>query len=306
VEETNVSAKTQDRRGRPAYDRRAGMIPALSGATRLHVIVGDPIAQVKSPAGVTAAFAARGHDGIFVPVQVAPGDLTDFLAVAGRLKNLDGIVVTIPHKFACYEACASATERAHFLRTVNLMRRRGDGGWHGDMVDGLGFVGAARARGVEPRGMRALLVGAGGAGSAIALALVEAGVSEIAIYDSEADRRDALIARLNRLGKAPAKIGSTDPAGFDFIANATPAGMREGDPLPVDVARLAPSAYCGCVITSPEVSPFIAAARSIGCVTATGTDMYRQHQGIMVDFLLGQDGECAAKGAAERDEAAPR
>ena len=88
-----------------------------------------------------------------------------------RLKNLDGIVVTIPHKFACYQACASATERAHFLRTVNLMRRRADGSWHGDMVDGLGFVGAARAKGIDPRGMRALLVGAGGAGSAIALAL---------------------------------------------------------------------------------------------------------------------------------------
>lgn len=111
------------------------MIPAPSGATRLYVIVGDPIAQVRSPAGVSAAFAAGEHDGILVPVQVAPADLSDFLSVATRLKNLDGIVVTIPHKFSCYQACASATERAHFLHTVNLMRRRADGSWHGDMVD---------------------------------------------------------------------------------------------------------------------------------------------------------------------------
>lgn len=218
------------------------MIPAPSGATRLHVIVGDPIAQVRSPAGVSAAFAARGHDGILVPVQVALGDLPDFLSVAARLKNLDGIVVTIPHKFACYQACTSATDRAHFLRTVNLMRRRADGSWHGDMVDGLGFVGAARAKGIDPGGMRALLVGAGGAGSAIALALVEAGVGELAIHDSMAERRDALIGRLNGLGKAPVRTGTMDPAGFDFVANATPAGMKDGDPMPVDVARLAPSA----------------------------------------------------------------
>jgi len=263
------------------------MIPAPSGATRLHVIVGDPIAQVRSPAGVSATFAARGHDGILVPVQVAPVDLPDFLSVATRLKNLDGIVVTIPHKFACYQTCASATERAHFLRTVNLMRRRPDGAWHGDMVDGLGFVGAARAKGIDPRGMRALLVGAGGAGSAIALALVEAGVRELAIHDSATERRDALIGQLNGLGKAPVRVGSMDPTGFDFVANATPAGMNDGDPLPVDVARLAPSAYCGCVITKPDISPFIAAAREIGCVTGTGTDMYQQHQSIMVDFLLG-------------------
>ncbi|MCP3467126.1 shikimate dehydrogenase [Bradyrhizobium sp. CCGUVB23] len=263
------------------------MPPTLSGATRLYVIVGDPIAQVRSPAGLTAAFAARGHDGILVPVQVAPADLSDFLAVATRLKNLDGIVATIPHKFACYQACASATDRAHFLRTVNLMRRRADGGWHGDMVDGLGFVGAARANGIDPEGMRSLLVGAGGAGSAIALALVEAGVREIAVHDASAERRDVLIEQLNRLGKGRALAGSADPTGFDFVANATPAGMGEGDPLPVDVARLAPSTYCGCVITKPEVSPFIAAARKVGCVTATGTDMYQQHQSIMVDFLLG-------------------
>ncbi|MCP3382398.1 shikimate dehydrogenase [Bradyrhizobium sp. CCGUVB4N] len=267
------------------------MIPAPTGATRLYVIVGDPIAQVRSPAGVSAEFAARGHDGILVPVQVATADLPELLSVAGRLMNLDGIVVTIPHKFACYQACASTTERAHFLRTVNLMRRRADGSWHGDMVDGLGFVGAARAKGIDPRGMRALLVGAGGAGSAIALALVEAGVSELAIHDTAAERRDALVGRLNGLGKAPVRAGTVDPAGFDFVANATPAGMKQGDPQPVDVTRLAPSAYCGCVITKPEISPFIAAARALGCVTATGTDMYRQHQGIMVDFLLGIDGD---------------
>lgn len=266
------------------------MIPAPTGATRLYVIVGDPIAQVRSPDGVSAAFAARGHDGILMPIQITPGDLPDFLSVAARLKNLDGIVVTIPHKFACYQACASATERAHFLRTVNLMRRRADGAWHGDMVDGLGFVGAARAKGINPAGMRALLVGAGGAGSAIALAMVEAGVRELAVHDSAAERRDALIGRLNALGKAPVRVGTSDPAGFDFVANATPAGMKEGDPLPVDVVRLAPASYCGCVITKPEVSPFIAAARRIGCVTGTGTDMYQQHQGIMVDFLLQKGG----------------
>ncbi len=267
------------------------MIPAPTGLTRLYIIVGDPIAQVRSPAGVTAAFAARGHDGILVPVQVSSADLPDFLSVAIRLKNLDGIVVTIPHKFACYQACAGATERAHFLRAVNLMRRRADGSWHGDMVDGLGFVGAARAKGIDPLGMRALLIGAGGAGSAIALALLEAGVAEIAIHDPVQERRDALIRQLNGLGKGRAQVGTADPFGFNFIANATPAGMKDGDPLPVDVTRLCPSTYCGCVITRPEISPFIREARKIGCVTSTGTDMYQQHQGIMVDFLLGTEGE---------------
>ena len=96
----------------------------ITGATRLNVIVGDPIAQVKSPAGMTAAFTACGHDGVVVPVRVSAADLGDFLRVADRLPNLDGIIVTVPHKFACRKHCASVTERGAFLNAVNLLRRR--------------------------------------------------------------------------------------------------------------------------------------------------------------------------------------
>ena len=267
------------------------MIPAPNGATRLHIIVGDPIAQVRAPAGVSQAFADRGSDAILVAVQIAPSDLPDFLATMMRVKNLDGIVATIPHKFNCYRACATATERAHFIGAVNLMRRRPDGGWHGDMVDGLGFVGAAKAGGFDPTGRRVLQIGAGGAGSAIALALINSGVRELAIHDSDAGRRDGLIARLNERGKGRVLIGGTDASGFDMVANATPAGMQPGDPLPVDVGTVSASAYCGCVITRPEVSPFVAAARERGCLTATGTDMYRALERTMVDFLLTREAE---------------
>jgi shikimate dehydrogenase len=258
----------------------------LTGATRLNIIVGDPIAQVKSPGGVTAAFVDRGHDGMLVPVQVGVERLSALLTVSDHLKNLDGIIVTVPHKFTCFKHCSSASDRANFLGAVNIMRRRKDGGWHGDMVDGLGFVGAVKAKGYDPRGKRALQIGAGGAGSAIAMALVEAGVRELAIHDDDAARRDHLIGRLKSLGKAAIEAGSPDPDGFDLVANATPAGMKAGDPLPVDVTRLRPTTFVGCVITVPAVSPVVEAARKIGCPTSTGTEMYNALQSSMLDFLL--------------------
>ena len=115
-----------------------------------------------------------------VPVQIAPRNLGDFIATATAIGNLDGLVVTVPHKFECFRHCASATERASLLGSVNVMRRASSG-WFGDIVDGLGFVGAARRHGRDRRGERALLIGAGGAGSAIALALLDAGVRELAI-----------------------------------------------------------------------------------------------------------------------------
>lgn len=261
----------------------------ITGRTRLNVILGDPIAQVKSPAGMTAAFQALDHDAIVAPVRIQAADLARFLATADRIPNLDGIIVTVPHKFGCRQHCASVTERAAFLGAVNLMRRRPDGLWHGEMVDGLGFVGAVRAQGYDPAGKRALLVGAGGAGSAIALALVEAGVAQLAIHDGDAVRRDDLIARLGSGGPAHVEVGSTDPSGFDLVVNATPAGMREGDPLPISVDRLSPATFVGCVITVPEISPVIAAARARGCRTSTGSEMYAALQAAMVAFLMAGD-----------------
>src|SRR5437667_1969454 len=126
----------------------------LTGATRLNFILGDPIAQVRSPGGVTQAFIDSAHDGVLVPVQIGVEGLASLLAVADNIKNLDGMIVTVPHKFACFKHCRSATRRASFLGAVNIMRRRRDGGWHGDMVDGLGFVCAIKSKGYDPHGKR--------------------------------------------------------------------------------------------------------------------------------------------------------
>lgn len=262
----------------------------LTGATRVNIIIGDPIAQVKSPGGVTKALNDRSHDAILVPVQIDSANLEAFLTAATAVRNLDGIVVTVPHKFACYGFCSSATERSRLLGSVNIMRRRAEGGWHGDIVDGVGFVGAVRANGGDPAGKRALQIGAGGAGSAIAMALVEAGVQTLSIHDTDLARRDQLIAKLKTLRRGEIRAGTSDPTGFDLVANATPLGMKPGDPLPVDVSKLNSGTFVGCVITSPAVSPLVEAARRQGCRTSTGIDMYDALQSSMLDFLFAGDG----------------
>lgn len=168
------------------------------------------------------------------------------------------------------------------------MRRNPDGSWHGDMFDGLGFVEAMRDNGCEPRGKRALVIGAGGAGSAIAHALLIAGVSSMALADTSRLRRTTLVDRLNCLKTAPVAHGSTDATGYDIVINATPMGMKEGDPYPVEVTTLNGAMFVGCVITEPAVSPLIAAARAQGCATMTGADMFARVRDLMVDFLLGK------------------
>jgi shikimate dehydrogenase len=166
-------------------------------------------------------------------------------------------------------------------------------------VDGAAFVAAlcaGKAAGAafsahDPEGLtglRALQVGAGGAGSAIALALLEAGVAELRLHDVDPARRDALVGRLRERFGERVTAGAPDPDGFDVVANATPMGMREGDPHPVDVTRLKPGAVVGDVVTKPAVPPLIAAARRAGCATSTGSDMFAQVAVLIVDFLVAE------------------
>ena len=262
------------------------MSQPLSGATRVHFIVGDPIAQVKSPAGVTQAFHDAGRNAVCIPAHVVPTELAAWCQGVSLARNVDGIIVTVPHKFSCFDLCATTSDRARFLQAVNTMRRNPDGSWHGDMFDGMGYVQALQSKGCDPRGQRALLVGAGGAGSAIAYSLMTAGVQELAVHDADAGRRDALVARLAGLGLGRVVAGSSDPTGFDIALNATPIGMQEGDPHPIDSAKFTPGQFVGCVITAPAVPPMIAAARARGCNTLTGADMFARVRDLMVQFLM--------------------
>ena len=262
------------------------MLTTLTGATRIYVILGDPIAQVKAPNGVTGAFAAAGHDAVLVPIHVAPADVDAFVVALGPTKNVDGMLVTVPHKFAAYKHCTTASERSKALEATNILRRNRDGTWHGDMLDGPGFVKGIRLAGHEPGRKRALLVGAGGAGSAMALELLRSGVSELAIHDNDVGRRERLLDRLRTQGFAHVCVGSADPTGFDLIVNATPSGMRGDDTLPVQVDKLRPAMFVGDVITVPEVTPLLVAARRVGCRTSTGVNMFNAELDLQLDFFL--------------------
>lgn len=260
--------------------------PVLDGTTAVVPILGDPIAQVRSPDGVTRLLTARGSNTVVVPLRVAPEDLDRLVGAVGRSASVTGLIVTVPHKFAAYAHCATATDRAHRLGSVNVLRRNPDRSWHGDQLDGLALVRAATDAGCELPGASVLQVGAGGAGSAIALALLEAGVAELALHDADHRRRDTLVRTLaeNFPGRVVAR--PPDPVGRDVVVNATPMGMRPEDPLPLPVERLSPSTFVADVVTSPAVPPLIEHGRRIGCRTQTGLDMFAAVGVLLADFLV--------------------
>ncbi|HEY2254208.1 MAG TPA: shikimate dehydrogenase [Variovorax sp.] len=262
------------------------MLDSYSGATRLIFIAGDPIAQVKAPQFLTRALQARAADRIVVPAHVHPVDLARFMDMVARMPNVDGVIATVPHKFAMAGLCHALSARAASIGAVNAVRRDAAGRWFGDMCDGEGYVAGLRRAGCEPAGRRVLLVGAGGAGSAIAHALVDAGVASLALHDTDSARRETLAAKLRAYGAAQVDIGSSDPTGCALVINASPMGMAAGDPLPVDLAGLVPSTFVGDVVTEPAIPPLIELARQRGCATLTGMGMFEAVRDCLLDFYL--------------------
>ncbi len=261
------------------------MLENYSGSTRIVPIVGHPIAQVQAPVRVTKAFEKRGVNAICVPIHVEPANLKCFVEAFRHFQNADGLICTVPHKLAAYEYCDEVSDLARFLKTVNVIRRTPDGRLQGDMFDGVAMVSACRDSGCVFEGRRALLVGAGGAGTAIAYAIATAGVSELVIADVDHERSAKLAARLSARGH-PVRAGNADSGAFDIVINATPMGMRDGDPLPVPATALKPGVFVGDVVTAPSIPPLIAAARAAGCGTSTGSEMSTTVCDLMVDFLI--------------------
>ncbi|MBN8186390.1 shikimate dehydrogenase [Salipiger thiooxidans] len=250
----------------------------ITGHTRLYGILADPVAQVKTPQVMAEVFARHGVDGVLVPMQVAPDGLRQVVDGLRRMKNFGGFIATMPHKPAMMGLCDVIEGDGARIGAVNCVRREDDGRMVGAMLDGIGFVTGLRQAGIDPSGRRILLAGAGGAASAIAFALAEAGAEALTILNRTASRAEDLAARVAAAYLSCATRGTGtagDVGGYDLIANATSAGLRAGDPLPLPVEALHAGQVVAEAIMEPAETPLLAEARARGATVHPGLPMLR-------------------------------
>jgi shikimate dehydrogenase len=271
----------------PAADEvRAGLPLPLSGRTRIFAILGDPIAQAGSPALFNAEFRRRGLPCVLVPMHVRPRDLEAAFRGLWTIGNLDGLVLTVPHKIDALRLVDEVGPAAERMGAVNAVRRLPDGRLTGENFDGAGFIGGMRARGHALAGRRVLIVGCGGAGSAIASAIAAEGPRTLRLYDVDGDRAEALAARIRAWSPTQdVAAGPREPVGMDVVVNCTSLGMTERDELPVDVGRLEPSALTVDIVLKPEITPFLAQASAKGHATHSGSHMLAAQVGAICDFF---------------------
>ena len=262
------------------------MFELLSGETQLYPILGDPIGFVKSPQRLTAKFAERRYNGVCVPMLVPEGALSDLLRGIAPVPNVRSLLVTMPHKGTMFQHCATASETSKLLGVVSIVRRNEDGSWHGEMLDGLAFVEAQKKAGATVEGARVLQIGAGAAGSAIAAALLDAGIRELILHDVDTVKADRVARLLAHRGQVA--CGPPDPAGCDLVINTTPMGMHPDDPLPVPSELLTAWMFVGDVVAGHGQTPLLKAAQAAGCKTADGSGMVDAGLDLMLTFLLGK------------------
>ena len=264
------------------------MLPSsLTGATRLVPIIAWPVDHVRAPRTYNPAFAAAGLDWCQVPMGVHPEQLAAVVEQLRHVSNLQGINLTIPHKQQAFRLCRWLTPLAARARMVNTMRLQPDGSWAGTNSDGAGFIGAAREHGLLDVARPVAIVGAGGAGTAIAFALADEGVREIHVTDLYTARSEHLVASLRAAFPgldASTRSDALPRAGL--AVNATPLGLQPGQALPFDPARLRDDAAL-FDINAARDTELVAAAKARGLRAIGGRPMVEHQLATQIAFWRG-------------------
>ena len=264
----------------------SGTASPVTGATTLCAILADPVHHVRTPQAFNALMERWNKDVVLVPVHVAPDQLRTVVDGLRHVRNLAGFVVTVPHKSAALELCDVVRARASAVGAVNVVRREADGRLIGETLDGLGFIAGLRHSGIEPRGLHALMAGAGGAASAIAFGLAEAGIASLKICNRTRSRSEELCDRLLRsYPQLVVSVATSDPAGAGLVVNATSLGLREADPPPFDFERLQPRHIVADIIMKPAMTPLLLAAQARGCRICLGAPMLDCQLAPMAEFM---------------------
>ena len=256
-----------------------------SGKTHLLLLIADPVAHVRAAQFVNPIFERKKLDAFLIPIHVRTADLIDVVPRLAKIGNVKGLIVTIPHKEAIAQLCSELGPNAKMVGAVNVARIEAGGRLVGEMFDGEGLLATARANSIGYKGRRVLILGAGGAGRAVAFAMAQEGAGEIAIYNRTAGRAEQLVADIKtRFPKAVARVAAAEARHIDLLVNCTSVGLHEGDTPPLGLATLGPATDVIDIIAVRETE-LMQAARSKGCKVVGGRPIVELQLDAQLAFI---------------------
>jgi len=265
-----------------------------AGSTKIVRLIGYPVEHSKSPFMHNAAFQYMGLDFVYHLFSVKPSDLEEAITSL-RAPNVVGANVTIPYKEEVMKYLDEITPEAKFIGAVTTIHNR-EGKLIGYNTDGQGFITSLLTDGkVKLEGQKVFLIGAGGAGKAVAVKLAERGVERLVITDKMVERAKTLVGKLRKnIPDCPVDTIFPDDKEFaktllgsTLLVNATPVGMNEGDPCVVDPEYLHKDLFIYDVIYNRE-TPLIAAAKKRGLKALGGIGMLIHQGAASFEIWTGQ------------------
>lgn len=256
----------------------------ISGTTSVFGIFGHPVEHTFSPGMHNAAFAKIQQDACYVPFAVAPADLERAVRAIVPL-GIRGLNVTIPHKETIIPFLDDLTDDARMIGAVNTIEVN-RGNLTGHNTDGRGFLRSLREEtGFRPKGKTILMIGSGGAARAVGINLALSGARTILLCDLDTVKAAKLAGDIQN--KTATRVNVVDPKGLgkasqdaECIINATPLGLKRGDPLPVPRQVIRKDQLVCDLVYNPLRTPLLKAARAAGADTLSGIGMLL-YQGVI-------------------------
>ena len=256
-------------------------VPLITGTTKLFGVIAHPSAHVRAPMVFNERFVAEKRDHLMIPIDATPASLVTVMDGLRAMENFGGLTITIPHKVPIAQMCDELGEAARVCGAVNAVRFGDDGRLYGDIFDGAGFVAGLALNGHEIAGKRVLMLGAGGAARAIAVALCQAGVGEIAIANRTREKAEQLVdAMAEAAGYSQAYVlddmaeaALESARDIDMIINTTSLGLHKGDALPLALDNIRSDTLIADIIMVPARTDWLALAEDKGLQTHYGHHM---------------------------------
>jgi shikimate dehydrogenase len=255
----------------------------VQGNSRLHWMIGHPIAQVKMPGLANAEFRRRGSDEALVPIDVPPGSLGDVLRLYMAASNVHGLLCTLPYKLELRHRVHELSARAALLGCVNTVRKQGTR-LVADLLDGVGFGAALRQAAREVRERRVGICGCGGFGRAAALESLEQGATAVHLLDTDQVRASATARALQaRFGADRVAAADQLPSDIEILVNASPLGMRSSDAMPCRLSDFARLQGVVDAVTGVQ-TPLLQAALARGLWVIDGEAIASAQMSAVLDF----------------------
>ena len=259
----------------------------VNGKTRVYGIVGDPIEQVRSPEMVTWEMQKRDHNAVLIPMHIARDEFDSVMPQIMRMRNLDGLIFTIPFKAQAIALAKILGPQASQIGAINALKKHSNGAWSGEIFDGIGCVEAFKQRGITLQDKRLQLIGLGGAGSAICVALAYEKPKLLRLFDINAQTTERMAKMVNTISpQTVVEVGLPLAEGIDILLNASPVGMLSDARLPLAVEQFKKELIVFDAIVMPENTPLLSLAQDCGCQVVRGREMMLGQISKIVDYFF--------------------